>query len=119
MKWIYIAILGGVGALCRYSIWLYCSKWEGFPYATLVVNALGSFLIGLLFAWAQKSSSLLSREAFLVVSMGFLGALTTFSSFSLDSLRLFNMGHVPLLLLNIFSNNFLSLFFCYLGFRLI
>ena len=91
----YLAIFvsGGLGAVARYGVYTSMRRpsIDHFPYATLAVNVVGSFLIGfggaLLVARAPGRPVL--REALLV---GFLGGFTTFSAFSADVLRLANDG---------------------------
>lgn len=58
-----------------------------FPFATLFINALGSFLIGIIYAVGERSS-LLSPELRIFLAIGVLGGFTTFSTFSLDSFGL-------------------------------
>ena len=80
-----IAAGGALGAVMRYGVNVGASKWlgHGFPYGTLTVNVLGSFIIGILvvvFAHLWQPSE--SIRFFIVT--GVLGAFTTFSTFSLD-----------------------------------
>ena len=92
-EFIAVALGGAIGASARYATYLLVAKWlgGGFPYATLIVNVLGSWLLGALveamaLAW-QPGSAL---RAFLAV--GALGAFTTFSTFSLDVATLWERG---------------------------
>lgn len=62
-----------------------------FPYGTLTVNILGSFIIGVIFALGAKSN-LISNELKLLLATGFCGGFTTFSSFSLETLSLMKSG---------------------------
>jgi CrcB protein len=76
---------GAIGAICRYTIgqWL---AYERFPVATLVVNVLGSFILGLVvFAGANN-------DVMLFVGMGACGSFTTYSSFSFQTVRLWETG---------------------------
>lgn len=89
MLWLYIALGGALGAVSRYALGNIVSQQLGasFPYGTLSVNILGSFVIGVLWVWlAQQQWGNPAYKQFLIV--GFLGAFTTFSSFSLDSILL-------------------------------
>ncbi len=81
-----VMIGGGLGALCRYSVALMAAKYVGarFPLGTLLVNLAGCFLIGVAFAIAERTQ-LLSPSARLFFMTGFLGALTTFSTFALET----------------------------------
>lgn len=81
------SILGGV-ARWRVQFWLN-PKWQGFPLGTLLVNCLGGFLIGMALAWFERSPSEHGR---LFLITGCLGGLTTFSSFSGESLFLLQRG---------------------------
>ena len=84
MTYIYIALGGAIGALVRYFLTLSIA----FPTGTLVVNVLGSFLMGIAFVWF---SSRLSGQWALFFMTGILGGFTTLSAFSLDVVRLFEV----------------------------
>jgi len=83
-----IGIGGFIGAILRFSI----SGWVGkvtttsFPFGTLSVNILGSFFIGFLFLYFQHTNLSPTQKALFIT--GLLGALTTFSTFSLDTVLL-------------------------------
>jgi fluoride exporter len=110
-----IMLGGSLGAASRYAVSLLSVKWWGtnFPWGTLTVNLAGCFFIGLLFALAERSR-LLSPDMRLLLITGYLGALTTFSTFALETV---NTG-LPLMtlkpLVNILLNNVggLSLTLC-------
>jgi CrcB protein len=84
-----IAAGGAAGALMRYwvSSGVYALLGRAFPWGTLVVNVLGSLAMGLLFVWLTERSSLGPEWRGLLL-VGFLGAFTTFSTFSLETLHL-------------------------------
>ena len=84
---IYIIIAGGLGALGRYYMTGLAHRLlgGGFPYGTLAVNVLGSFLIGFVMQ-AGMSTDIFPRSLRLVITIGFLGAFTTFSAFSYETL---------------------------------
>ena len=88
-----LAVASGaaVGALLRWlaGLWFNAS-WSGFPLGTLLVNCLGGLLIGVALAWFERSPNELLR---LLLVTGFLGGLTTFSAFSVESLMLLQRGH--------------------------
>ncbi|MFT4862301.1 MAG: CrcB protein [Pseudohongiellaceae bacterium] len=89
-----IAAGGAVGAMSRYwlSTTIESVNQTGFPLGTLIVNTIGSFLIGLCFAVLMDKVQLVETWRPLLM-IGFLGAMTTFSTFSLDALLLFQQGH--------------------------
>jgi len=93
MQWLAIALGGAVGAILRHliAVWSY-PVFEGrFPLGTLIVNVLGSFLIGVAYV-AIVERAMLGPEWRLLLMTGFFGALTTFSTFSLESLMLWHNG---------------------------
>ena len=88
-----VAFGGAVGAITRFQITNWFNGWFGnsFPYATLTVNVVGCFIMGLLVA-ALNTGTLISPHWRPLIAVGFLGALTTFSTFSFDTLALFTQG---------------------------
>ena len=95
MKYLVFIALGGAGgAVSRYLLanWVH-SLWEGhWPMGTLLVNVVGSGAIGILFVLLEKS--LIHPDWRGVLMVGFLGAFTTFSTFSLETLSLWEAGQV-------------------------
>lgn len=84
-----------------------------FPWATFVVNILGSFLIGLFYALSAKFN--LSGELRLLLTVGLCGGFTTFSTLSNDSLALLRQGDALLCLVYITLSIFLGVGACFLG----
>lgn len=109
-----IAAGGALGALCRYLTGMFASALFGpyFPVGTLIVNVLGCFVIGSVYA--TQPSGLLGD----FVLQGFCGALTTFSTFSLDSFRLLQQGYTGRAALNVLLNMVLGLGAAALGLML-
>ena len=83
-----VGIGGFIGAILRFSIstWVGRATTTAFPWGTLSVNILGSFFIGFLFLYFQQSNFSPTQKALFIT--GLLGALTTFSTFSLDTVLL-------------------------------
>ncbi len=113
-----LAIAGGgaVGAVARYwvSVGVYALLGRAFPYGTLTVNVLGAGLIGIL------SVLLIERLAVApewrgAVLVGFLGAFTTFSTFSYETLMLLEDGYLLRAALNVLGNVLLCLVAAWLG----
>jgi len=91
--WIQVLAVGvgaAGGALLRWlaGLWLNAT-WNGFPLGTLLVNCAGGFLVGIALMWFTRSPNELLR---LLVVTGFLGGLTTFSAYSVESLILLQRG---------------------------
>ena len=88
--WVAVAVGGAIGALARFAVSRLSMQLLGpnFPWGTLGVNVVGSFAMGLVITWfAAKEPSTPAMRAFLTV--GILGAFTTFSTFSLDVVTLY------------------------------
>ena len=104
-----VGIGGFIGAILRFTL----SGWVGkvtttsFPFGTLSVNILGSFVIGFLFLYFQHINLSPTQKALLVT--GLLGALTTFSTFSLETVLLMGKEFYIKALLNVLLNLLLSL----------
>ncbi len=118
-QWLVVMLGGSLGAASRYGIGLLTARlWStGFPYGTLVVNLVGCFIIGLLFALADRSR-LLSPDVRLLLITGYLGALTTFSSFSVETINAARAGLLMQAVINVLINNIGGLTLTYLGLRL-
>ena len=116
MQIIVIALDGAVGAVLRYLISLLVISFAGesWPYGTLVVNLLGSFLIG--FLWQLFDTVTYPHNTRLLVFTGGLGAFTTFSTFGLESLTLLQMGRTRAGMLYLLASNLGGLLFVWLGF---
>ena len=98
-----LAIAGGgaIGAVLRYwvSSGVYTLTGRGFPYGTLVVNVLGSLVMGFLYIWLlERIPGSVAMRAFLLI--GLLGAFTTFSTFSVETLNLMETGQIARAVLN-------------------
>jgi len=98
-----IAVGGAIGALMRYwmSTWVYTKLGSDFPYGTLAVNVLGSLVMGILYVLLVERLDFdpVWRAALLV---GLLGAFTTFSAFSIETLNLLEDREMIKAVLNIF-----------------
>ena len=111
-----IALGGALGAVARYAvaIWAHHVAGHGFPYGTLLVNVLGSLAVGVLYVVIVESGENLGHyRAPLMV--GLLGAFTTFSTFSLDTMHLLENGAVAKAGVNILLNVLLCLIACWGG----
>jgi fluoride exporter len=99
---VYIALFGVVGCLSRYFLsgWVYQLFGKSFPYGTLAVNLVGAFAIGLLMEFSIRSA-LISPTLRTALSIGFLGGLTTFSTFSFETFRLLEEGALLMAFLNV------------------
>lgn len=94
MNWLMVAAGGVSGALARYALVLLfadVTRKTAFPWVILGVNTLGSLLAGLVFALAHERQWLTGSQQ-LLLSVGFLGAFTTYSAFSVDCVRLMQAG---------------------------
>lgn len=108
MIYLAVAIGGALGALSRFGMgqWLADSGYAHLHPATFLVNVIGALLIGILFVGAERFT--LSEPARLGMSVGFLGAFTTFSAFSLQLLTDIQEGEV----LRAVSYAAATVFFC-------
>jgi CrcB protein len=114
-----VAVAGAAGALCRLGIGRLAERLFGpdFPYGTLIVNIIGCFLIGLIMH-VSLATDKLSPTARLALTVGFLGALTTFSSFSYETIMLIEQTRWMAVGVNIITNLCLGLAATLLGLAL-
>jgi CrcB protein len=110
-----IAIGGSLGAVARYglSTFVYHTTRETFPWGTFVVNLTGSFLIGVLIELFD--SAIIPSEWRSFITIGFLGAYTTFSTYTLETVNLLRDGELKLAAFNIFASNLIGIAFVVLG----
>ena len=100
---LWIGLGGFLGAVLRFLVSVPLNAISAFPIGTLSVNVAGAFLIGALGAVAERFG-VLSPEARAFLFIGLLGALTTFSTFSVETFNLVNNGQAWLGFLNAVAN---------------
>ena len=109
--YLFISLGAAIGACLRYFLTQQSIKLlgNGFPFGTLAVNVLGSFALGCLYMWIEQEHREISESLRLFVGVGLLGALTTFSTFSYDTVSLLHQSEYVKALLNVFLNVSLSI----------
>ncbi|SNB47935.1 fluoride efflux transporter CrcB [Geobacter sp. DSM 9736] len=111
-----IALLGALGCLARFyfSGWVYGVAGRTFPYGTLAVNLVGAFCIGFIMESSTRSDILppMLRTG---LAVGFLGGLTTFSTFSYETFRLLEDGEFWRAATNVLVSVLACLLFTWLG----
>lgn len=116
MKIFLIGLGGFIGALARF----YTSKWVNLlighriPFGTMTVNVLGSFIMGLVVTLSVEKM-VVSEDIRMLIGVGFLGAFTTFSTFSVESIYLVEEGSYLPAFVYISGNLLLSIFAAFLG----
>ena len=105
-----ISVAAVVGANLRYLLSRLAAKQLGpvFPYGTLFINVVGSFIVGWFVIWTTERVLIDPRWRLLVV-IGFCGSFTTFSSYAFETMSFLEHGQWGLMLTNIFGNNLLCL----------
>ncbi len=111
---------GFIGSALRYLVQVGMEKSLGssFPWGTFIANIVGSFIIGIVFALAEKGN-LLSAEWRIFLAVGFCGGFTTFSSFAYNNLNLLKDNSIHYLFLNIGGSLVLGILAVYLGIILV
>ncbi len=116
LKIVFVAVGGSIGATTRYLV----SNWAaerfgaGFPYGTLIVNVVGCFIIGA-FMTVTTERLIVSPYWRLLVTVGFVGGLTTFSSFSYETFGLLEHADLIMALYNIGLNLILGFLATWIG----
>ena len=115
-----IALGGAGGASLRFYISQLVLNWlgKGFPFATLAVNISGSLIMGTLYGLIEQGVIEVSIYRTLI-GIGFLGAFTTFSTFSLDTLLLMQQGELLKAMMNVMLNVSLCIFAAGIGIYLV
>jgi len=111
-----VAAAGAAGALARYALggWIARRSASGLPLETLVINVSGSLALGLVFVLLTERI-VVHPSLRTSITVGFLGAYTTFSTFSLETLRLIEDGAVALAVTNVAASVIAGLVAVYLG----
>jgi fluoride exporter len=113
-----LVMLGGsMGALSRYGASLLAVKLFGsrFPWGTLTVNLVGCFFIGIAFALAERGSGSMTPSMRLFFVTGYLGGLTTFSTYALETTNALGAQDSMVAVLNFAANNLLGVALVLLG----
>ncbi|MCA0982094.1 fluoride efflux transporter CrcB [Exiguobacterium aestuarii] len=118
MLYVYVGLAGAVGALARYGLGLLIASFgtSPFPVATLLINLIGSFLLGWLthrFLQAGKPSP----QIVTIIGTGMIGSFTTFSTFSVETIQLVEHDHVLLAVAYVFLSITLGLCSSWVGYH--
>lgn len=116
LKIIMVAVGGGIGATTRYLVSTWAAERFGtdFPYGTLIVNVVGCFIIGVFMTLATERL-IVTPYWRLLVTVGFVGGLTTFSSYSYETLKLLEDADIMMALYNLVGNVIMGFFATWLG----
>lgn len=115
-RFFFVAIGAALGANARYLVGLWAADrfGAGFPYGTLIVNVTGSLFLGFVLTLATERLTL-SPDTRLLLTVGFLGSYTTFSSYAVESASLFRDSGVWTGVVNMAGNNLIGLVCAVLG----
>lgn len=111
-----IALFCAGGGLTRYYLsgWVYNLLGRAFPYGTFAVNIIGAYMIGLIMELGLRST-LIPDTLRLGLTVGFLGGLTTFSTFSYETFSLLEEGQFMVAFVNVLASVAVCLLFTWLG----
>jgi CrcB protein len=114
---LYIAAFGALGCVARFYLsgWVHGLAGRGMPYGTFAVNVVGAYLVGLVMELGLRSS-LISPELRTGLTIGFLGGLTTFSTFSYETSRMIESGQLLPAFVNVVSSSAACIAFTFAGF---
>jgi len=114
MNYIVIFIGGAIGAVCRYSLGNFISYSPAkFPVNTSIINMIGCLFLGFFLTYTKKN---FSKELILLIGTGFTGAFTTFSTFSLENVKLIENGQLITSFLYVFLSIGIGISLSYLGY---
>ena len=115
-KILWISTGAVLGANLRYWIgdWAAQRFGSGFPYGTMIINLTGSFLLGLIVSMSMENF-IIDPRLRLLLTIGFLGSYTTFSTYAYESIALISQGQWGLGLFNLLGSSLLGALFAVLG----
>ncbi len=115
LKFFYLVLGGGLGTVFRYVLSGAVYRFSAviFPWGTMAVNLLGSFIIGVL--WELFQAGFISPNMRIFLFIGVLGGFTTFSSYSLETFNLIRDGEIKLALMNVVLSNILGIALVFIG----
>ena len=115
-KVLWISLGAVLGANLRYWVgdWAAQRFGSGFPYGTLLINLTGSFLLGLIISMSMENF-IIDPRLRLLLTVGFLGSYTTFSTYAYESIALISQGQWGLGLFNLIGSSLLGALFAILG----
>lgn len=118
-KCLAIMLAGGLGSLLRYGLTELVEHYAGkaFPYGTMLVNLLGCFVFGIV--WALFGKGQLTEDMRLILLVGFLGGFTTFSSFAFHNEQMLTNAQWGSLLVNVLVQNIVGIVAVWLGIKLV
>lgn len=116
LKVMVVAVGGGIGATTRYLVSTWAAERFGtdFPYGTLIVNVVGCFIIGA-FMTLTTERLIVSPYWRLLVTVGFVGGLTTFSSYSYETFKLLQDADIMMAMYNLLANIIVGFLATWLG----
>lgn len=117
MKLMFVMLGGFLGAVCRFALGEWLNVDNGFPIGTLMINILGCFFLGWFLTFVSNQKKV-NQELTLLIGTGFTGSFTTFSTFSVETLRLFQNGFFFQAIIYVLTSIFVGLGVSYIGWRI-
>ncbi|HHY73359.1 MAG TPA: fluoride efflux transporter CrcB [Bacillus bacterium] len=114
MQVILVMIGGFFGAIARFSVGEWFHSADVFPFATLFVNLVGCFLLGWFLTFMKQRKKIWPRLT-LFIGTGFIGSFTTFSTFSVETIQLFENDHVLLGAFYVIASIIFGLLLAFIG----
>lgn len=113
-----IGLFGGLGAVSRFALGNIISKYNktSFPFGTFLINIIGSMLLGI--TNHLYMDQIISTKLWLIFGVGFLGAFTTFSTFSYEAIQLMISKKYKIAIYYVLLSTILCIFSAYLGLHL-
>lgn len=119
MNLLSVFIGGGIGAVLRYTVTIMCRNLFSLPIlGTLSVNLIGCFIIGYVFGILLNKSDVIPQTLRLFITVGFLGGLTTFSTFNFEIFELIKNGKIAIGLLYMLGSCLIGLLLTFVGYYL-